>query len=167
MIGKIIFPINFDVLIKIIYTQPNNMNKLLKISFVILVFTLLANKGFSQTSIAYYNSTDSKIGLAHNFSEKLWAEARVYTTFEDFDSEVVLCYNAYKKENYNFYLGLGVDLVEWFEYDPDILIPIGVQFAPFEKFKNLSFHVEFQAVIKDHDSILQSSLGLRYTFGKK
>ena len=141
------------------------MNKLLKISFVILVFTLLANKGFSQTSISYYNSADSKIGLAHNFSEKLWGEARVYTSFEEYDSgvELVLCYNALIIQDYSFYLGLGAKLSE----DSGVVVPIGVQFAPFDKFKELSLHVELQPVFSEYENRLQSSIGIRYTFGKK
>jgi len=141
------------------------MNKLLKISFVILLFTLIANNGFSQTSISYYNSADSKIGLAHNFSEKLWAEARIYAALEDFDpgAELALCYNVLKIEGYQFYFGLGAMLKE----DNGLIVPLGVQFAPFEKFKNLSLHIELQPVFQENRDKLQSSLGLRYTFGKK
>lgn len=139
------------------------MNKLFKISLVILLFTLIANKGFSQTSLAYYNSSDSKIGLAYNFSEKLWGEARVGVTFEDFNTDLILCYNALEINNYNFYLGLGAQLTD----DSALIIPIGVQVAPFEKFKELSLHVELQPVITDYDTMLHSSIGLRYTFGKK
>ena len=126
------------------------MNKLIKILFVILLFTLIANKGFSQTSISYYNSSDSKIGLAHNFSEKLWGEARVAVTFEDFNTDFVLSYNVFQIND-----------------DSGLIIPIGVQVAPFEKFKELSLHVELQPIFTENDSKLQSSIGLRYTFGKK
>jgi len=141
------------------------MIKLLKISFIILAFTLLANKGFSQTSISYYNSADSKIGLSHNFTEKLWGEARVYTTFEEYDAgvELVMCYNALRKENYSFYFGLGAMLKDYNGF----IVPIGVQFAPFEKFKELSLHVELQPEFSEYDNRLQSSIGIRYTFGKK
>ena len=139
------------------------MNRFFKISFVILLFTLIANKGFSQTSISYYNSSDSKIGLAHNFSEKLWGEARLAVTFEDFNTDFVLCYNAFEINNYNLYLGLGAQIND----DSGLIIPIGVQVAPFEKFKELSLHVELQPIFTENDSKLQSSIGLRYTFGKK
>ena len=139
------------------------MNRFFKISFVILLFTLIANKGFSQTSISYYNSSDSKIGLAHNFSEKLWGEARLAVTFEDFNTDFVLCYNAFEINNYNLYLGLGAQIND----DSGLIIPIGVQVAPFEKFKELSLHVELQPIFTENDSKLQSSIGLRYTFGNK
>ncbi len=139
------------------------MNKLIKISFVILLFTLIANKGFSQTSISYYNSSDSKVGLAHNFTDNLWGEARVAVTFEDFNTDFVLCYNAFEINNYNLYLGLGAQIND----DSGLIIPIGVQVAPFEKFKELSLHVELQPIFTENDNKLQSSIGLRYTFGKK
>jgi hypothetical protein len=138
------------------------MNKLLKITFVLLLFTLTANNSFSQTSISYYNSSDSKIGLAHNFTEKLWGEARVAVTFEDFNNDFVLCYNAFKINNYNLYLGLGAQIND----DSGLIVPIGVQVTPFEKFKELSLHVELQTIFTDKDTKLQSSIGLRYIFGK-
>ncbi len=139
------------------------MNKLFKISFVILLFTLIANKGFSQTSVSYFNSSESKVGLAHNFSEKLWGEARLAVTFENFNTDFVLCYNAFNVKDYNFYLGLGAQITD----DSGLIIPIGVQVAPFEKFKELSLHVELQPIFTENDNKLQSSIGLRYTFGKK
>ena len=139
------------------------MNKLFKITFVFLLFTLIANKGFSQTSLAYYSSSDSKISLAQNFTEKIWGELRVDLTFDDLNTDFVLCYNAFKGKEYNFYLGLGARV----RNDSGIIVPIGVQVAPFEKFKELSLHVELQPIFTDKDNKLQSSIGMRYTFGKR
>ncbi|RZT97515.1 hypothetical protein EV201_2186 [Ancylomarina subtilis] len=139
------------------------MNNLFKISLFILLLTLVANKGFSQTSLAYYNSSDSKIGLAHNFTPKLWGEARLSLTFKDLNTEFVLCYDALKLKDYNFYLGLGAQIRD----ESGLVIPIGVQVAPFEKFKNLSLQVELLPIFTDYDTMLQSSIGVRYTFGKK
>lgn len=138
------------------------MNKLLKITFVILLLTLIATKGFSQTSLAYYNSSDSKISLAQNFTEKLWGEVRIALTFEDFNTDFVLCYNVFEVNNYNFYLGLGAQMRD----DSGLIIPIGVQVAPFEKFKELSLHVELQPTFLEDENLLHSSIGIRYTFGK-
>lgn len=138
------------------------MDRLLKISFIIIILTLIANKGFSQTSLAYYNSSDSKISLAQTFTEKLWGEVRVAVTFEDFNTDFVLCYNAFEVNDYNFYLGLGAQV----RNDSGLIIPIGVQVAPFEKFKELSLQVEIQPVFTDYDTMLHSSIGIRYTFGK-
>ena len=138
------------------------MNNLFKISLFILLLTLVANKGFSQTSLAYYNSSDSKIGLAHHFTEKIWGEARLSLTFEDLNTEFVLCYDALKLKDYNFYVGLGAQIRD----ESGFVIPIGVQVAPFENFKNLSLHVELLPIFTDYDTMLQSSIGIRYTFGK-
>lgn len=140
------------------------MKKRFKITFILALFTLLANKGYSQTSIAYYNSSESKIGLAYNFSEKLWGEARLAVTFEEFNTDLVMCYNALKINDYNIYLGVGAQINE---EEAGIIVPIGVQFAPFEKFKELSLHVELQPLFTDYDTYLKSSIGIRYTFGKK
>lgn len=125
--------------------------------------TFIGHKAFSQVSLSYYNSSESKIGLAYNFSDKIWGEARVAANFDKFKTDVVLCYNAIEVNNYNFYLGLGVQLND----DQNIVMPIGVHFSPFEKFKELALNVEFQPIFTDGDQMLQSSIGIRYTFGKK
>lgn len=138
------------------------MDKLIKISLIIFAFALIGNKSFSQTSLAYYNSSDSKIGLAHHFTEKIWGEARLSLTFEDLNTEFVLCYDALKLKDYNFYVGLGAQIRD----ESGFVIPIGVQLAPFENFKNLSLHVELLPIFTDYESMLQSSIGIRYTFGK-
>jgi hypothetical protein len=86
------------------------------------------------------------------------------TSIENITPELVVNYNVSRKENHNIYLGLGVNL----NYFNGIVVPIGVQFTPIEKFKNFSLHIEFQPTIDfENDVLLQSSWGLRYRFEKK
>jgi hypothetical protein len=75
----------------------------------------------------------------------------------------VLCYNIVKKDKHNIYVGLGGNV----NYFNGIVVPIGVQFSPFEKLDKFSFHIEFQPTIDfESATLLQSSWGLRYRFGK-
>lgn len=138
-----------------------------KIKFVVLLglLSLLSLKGFSQMSVSYYSSSLSKIGLAYNFSDKIWSELRLYsnTSIDDLTPELVLCYNIVEKEKHNVYLGLGGNM----NYFTGFVLPVGVQFTPVEKFKRFSLHIELQPTLDlESDLMIQSSWGLRYKFGK-
>ena len=85
------------------------------------------------------------------------------TTVDDITPELVICYNIVKKERHNIYLGLGGNV----NYFTGFVLPVGVQFTPFEKFDRFSLHIELQPTLDiDSDLIIQSSWGLRYKFGK-
>ncbi|MCF8219453.1 MAG: hypothetical protein K9J21_10805 [Bacteroidales bacterium] len=138
-----------------------------KIKFVVILglLSLLSLKGFSQMSVSYYSSSLSKIGLAYNFSDKIWSELRLYsnTSIDDLTPELVLCYNIVEKEKHNVYLGLGGNM----NYFTGFVLPVGVQFTPVEKFKRFSLHIELQPTLDlESDLMIQSSWGLRYKFGK-
>ena len=142
------------------------MNKF-KITFLAaILFTISQLDGFSQLSISYYSSTISKIGLGYNFQGRVWTELRIYsyTSVDYFTPELALCYNFVKKENYNAYFGLGANT----NYFKGIILPLGVQFTPFEKANHFSLHIEFSPDLdfKRDDIIIQSSWGIRYRFGK-
>jgi len=143
------------------------MTKQTRILLLIGLLSLLSVKGFSQLSISYYASSLSKIGLGYNFNDKLWGELRLYsnTTFDDITPELVFCYNIVKKERHDIYLGLGANV----GYMAGFVMPVGVQFIPLENFDRFSLHIEFQPTLdtRNQEFILQSSCGLRYTFGKK
>jgi hypothetical protein len=141
------------------------MKQLTKIGLTLFILTCFYNHGFSQLSVSYYNSSLSKIGLGYNFSEKVWNELRLYsnTAMGDLTPELVVCYNIVDKEKHNIYAGIG-GVVNYFN---GIVVPIGVQFTPFEKLDKFSLHIEIQPSFDfENDPILQSSWGLRYKFGK-
>jgi hypothetical protein len=142
----------------------------MKKSFQILIlfglFSLLGVKGFSQVSVSYYSSSFSKMGVGYHFGDRLWSELRVYgnTSLSDFTPELVICFNIVKKEKHNVYLGFGGNINVFTGF----VLPIGVQFSPFEKLERFSFHIEFQPTLDlDNDLFLLSAWGLRYKFGKK
>lgn len=142
------------------------MTKQIRILILTGLFSILCLKGFSQLSISYYSSSFSKIGLGYNFNDRVWSELRLYsnTTVDDITPELVICYNIVKNEKHNIYLGLGGNV----NYFNGFVLPVGVQFTPFEKFNRFLLHIELQPTLDiESDLIIQSSWGLRYTFGKK
>lgn len=142
------------------------MKSLKKTSLLLIIIIFLALKGSAQISVSFYNSSLSKIGVAYNFNDKIWTELRVMsnTVFEDITPELVVCYNVINKEKYRMYAGVG-GVVNYFN---GIVLPVGVQFSPFEKLADFSLHIECQPTFDfESEFLLQSSWGLRYMFNKK
>jgi hypothetical protein len=140
------------------------MNRLTKFGLTIFILTLFCTNGFSQFSVSFYDSSVSKIGVGYNFTDKVWSELRIYsgTRIDDVTPELVVCYNFINKENHNIYAGIG-GVANYFN---GLVIPVGVQFTPIEKFDKFSLHVEIQPVIRDYNSFIQASWGLRHKFGR-
>lgn len=139
------------------------MKQTIKTLVLIGLISFMSNNAFSQIGVSYYSSSFSKIGLSYNFSNRLWSEVRLYsnTTFYDLTPELVLCYNFVNKERYNIYAGVG-GVVNYYN---GIIVPIGVQFTPFEKFDKFSLHIELQPTLDfGNTPIVQSSWGIRYKF---
>ena len=132
----------------------------------IFCFSILSNSSFGQLSMSYQFSSLNKIGLAYNFSKRFWTELRIYsnTFVDDFTPELVFLYNASVKERHEIYFGAGA-VVNFFS---GIVIPIGLEFRPFENFQRFSMQIEFEPTIDfgNENLAFQSSAGVRYTFGK-
>ena len=143
------------------------MKKNILIFGFIFGFLSISNSGFGQLSTSYQYSSLNKIGIAYNFSQRFWTELRIYsnTYLEDITPEVALLYNASVKERHEIYFGIG-GVINYFS---GIILPIGLQFRPFENFKQFSLQIEFEPIIDigADDLLFQSSAGIRYTFGKK
>ena len=130
------------------------------------LLALMPVAAFSQLSISFYSSNLSKIGLAYDFSPRFWSELRLYsnTDLSNITPELVFCFNVANREYHKVYLGLGVNV----NYFTGFVMPIGVQFSPFEKFNRFSLHIELEPTLdfSSEDVILQSSWGIRYNFLK-
>ncbi len=130
------------------------------------LLALMPVAAFSQLSISFYSSNLSKIGLAYDFSPRFWSELRLYsnTDLSNITPELVFCFNVADREYHKVYLGLGVNV----NYFTGFVMPIGVQFSPFEKFNRFSMHIELEPTLdfSSEDFILQSSWGIRYKFLK-
>ena len=133
------------------------------LGIISLLFCLWGN---AQVSVSYYSSSLSKAGIAYDFNERVWGELRVYenTMLKDITPELVFCYNTTSKETHQAYVGLGVNINQL----TGIVLPVGVQFSPTEKWNRFSLHIELQPTFDfgNRRTILQSAWGLRYKFLK-
>jgi hypothetical protein len=137
-----------------------------KVLIIVALLGISSVTAFSQLSVSYYSSNLSKIGLAYNLSNRVWTELRLYSNTEIYDltPELVLCYNIVNKEQHNIYVGFGGNV----NYFTGFVLPVGVQFTPFEKLERFSLHIELQPALDfGYESIIiQSSWGIRYKFIK-
>jgi hypothetical protein len=140
------------------------MKKLIKVLALTGLLAALPVAGFSQLSVSYYFSNLSKIGLAYDFGPRFWTEMRLYsdTDIANITPELVFCFNVVNREQHKIYLGLGANV----NYFTGFVLPLGVQFSPFEKFNRFSLHIELEPTIDfgTEDLIIQSSAGIRYKF---
>ena len=136
----------------------NPLNKTL----LILILLLFCFWGNAQVSISYYSSSISKTGVAYDFNDRLWGELRIYgnTFLHEITPELVFCYNTTTKETHQVYAGLGLNV----NIFTGVVLPVGLQFSPTQKWYRFSLHIEFQPTFDfGHGrTIIQSSWGLRY-----
>jgi len=142
------------------------MKKLIKVLVLTGMLAVLPVAAFSQLSVSYYFSNLSKIGLGYDFGPRFWTELRLYsdTDLSNITPELIFCYNAVTREQHNIYLGLGVNV----NYLTGFVLPVGVQFSPFEKLNRFSMHIELEPTLdfSSEDLIIQASAGIRYKFIK-
>jgi hypothetical protein len=143
------------------------MKKLIKALALTGLLVALPVAGFSQLSVSYYFSNLSKIGLAYDFGPRFWTELRLYgdTEISNITPELVFCFNVVSRDQHNIYVGLGAN----YNYFTGFVLPVGVQFSPFEKFNRFSMHIELEPTLdfSSEDLIIQASAGIRYKFIKK
>lgn len=140
------------------------MSKPLKTTFFLLLLFSF-NEANSQISVSFYgNAHNSKVGVAYDFNEKLWAEVRLYsgTSLGNITAEAVLNYNFLRRETYETYFGGGIVVNNL----NGLILPVGARFTPFESLENFSFHIELQPMyeVDYEDVILYGFGGIRYKF---
>ena len=142
------------------------MKKITKVLVLIGMLATLPVTSFSQLSVSYYFSNLSKIGLAYDFGPRFWTELRLYsdTEISNITPELVFCFNVVNREQHRIYLGIGANV----NYLTGFVLPVGVQFSPFEKFNRFSMHIELEPTFDfgSEGLIIQSSAGIRYKFIK-
>ncbi|CAM4356302.1 hypothetical protein [Gillisia limnaea] len=141
------------------------MSKITLKAIFILSLLFSFNQAKAQLSVSYFgNSANSKVGVGYDFNEKLWTELRIYsgTSLENVTAEAVLNYNFLRREKYRTYVGGGVVVNNL----NGVVVPIGVQFTPFESLNNFSFHIELQAMYEvDYEDLFINGFGgIRYKF---
>lgn len=138
--------------------------KSLKLLFALGLFLMYTNSNAQLTASFYQNNINSKFAVGYEFSEKLWADVRIYsgTSIDDITPEFVLNYNFIRKENYFSYVGGGVIL----NNINGIVLPLGIGIKPFENLKNFSINIEFNPIYEFdlNDLFLTGFIGIRYRF---
>ena len=135
------------------------IQSIMKKAFVFL-FGVFPSIVFAQLGVSYHQSGLPFVGVNYSFQNKLRVETRVGADnyLNNLSLEGVITYDLLKKEEYEFYAGLGGRANVF----PGLVVPIGLNFYPFEK-KQFGFNIEL-APIFGKDDLLRGSWGIRYRF---
>ncbi len=127
---------------------------------IITLLIALPTISFGQLGISFHQSNLPFIGLNYEIKNKIRAELRVGTDiyFDAISVEGVMTYDILKKEDYEFYAGLGVRTNDF----TGLVIPIGLNIYPLTT-KQFGFQIELSPIVGD-DNILRGSWGIRYRF---
>lgn len=117
----------------------------------------------AQFGVSFHQSNLPFVGLNYEIKNKLRPEIRVGTDnyFDALSIEGILSYDLFKKQEYDFYAGIGVR-VNGFS---GIVVPLGLHIYPLST-KQFGFHIELAPIIRE-ESLLRGSWGIRYRFNKK
>lgn len=131
---------------------------------LVFFFIALPAIAFSQVGVSFHQSNLPFVGVNYEIKDRFRPEARIGVDnyFEELSLEGVVTYDFLKKEDYEFYGGVGgrVNSLD------GLVIPAGVNIFPLGN-KQFGFHLEAAALLGEN-SILRGSWGIRYRFsGRK
>lgn len=131
--------------------------------FIIVILTIVPSIAFGQLGISFHQSNLPFIGINYTIKDKIRPELRIGTDnyFESISIEGILTYDLLKKEDYEFYAGLGIRTGNF----TGLVIPAGLNIYPLPT-KQFGFHIELTPIIGE-ENILRGSWGIRYRFQKK
>lgn len=149
-----------------------NQKVLGKIIIIIIMFTT-PSIAFGQFGINYNQSKLPFVGLSFEIKDRFKPEVRLGTDnyFENITIESILSYDIINNDEYEFYGGFGVRILnsntipeplESLGFVPDFVISMGFIFYPLAS-KNFGFQMELAPLI-GVSNILRGSLGIRYRF---
>jgi len=129
-----------------------------KVIFIIWISICAYGSSKAQIGVAFHQSNIPFIGVNYQVSERFLPELRVSTDnfFANTTLELSLNYLIIKKEDYQFYSGIGARS-QVFE---GVVIPVGVNYYPFEN-KNFGFHVELAGLFGE-SNLMRGSWGIRF-----
>lgn len=120
-----------------------------------------------QVSLSYQYSSLNKFGIGYDFTPQIRSELRLYsnTYIGDITPELVFMFNLKTRDTHEIYAGVGGVM----NYFNGILVPAGIRVRPFENLRGLAFVIELEPTydFDMEDILIQSSAGIRYTFGRK
>ncbi len=128
-----------------------------------VLLLLGANVSFGQLGISFHQSNIPFIGVNYEIKDRLITELRIGTDnyFESTSVEGALMYKILRKDDFDFYGGIGARMNGF----DGIVIPIGVNMYPFPT-KKFGFHIEAAPIVGE-DFVLRGSWGIRYRFRKE
>ena len=129
---------------------------------VLMLIVIFPAISFAQLGVSFHQSNLPFIGVNYQVTERLRPELRVgVDNFVDITSvEAVITYDLVKKEDYEFYAGIGGRVNGY----AGVVVPIGLNIYPLP-YKQFGFHIEM-APIAGEDFLLRGSWGIRYRFKK-
>lgn len=130
---------------------------------LMLLFIFSPSLLFAQFGVSFHQSNLPFVGVNYEIKNKLRPEIRVGTDnyFDALSIEGILTYDLSKKQEYDFYAGIGAR-VNGFS---GIVVPLGLNVYPLST-KQFGFHIELTPIIGE-ESLLRGSWGIRYRFNKK
>lgn len=125
-----------------------------------LLAQIIPRSASAQLGVGYHQSQLSFLGVNYEIKNRFKPELRISTNLfsEDISVEALALYDVINKEDYEFYVGLGIRS----PVDEGIVIPVGLNIYPLP-YKNFGFHMELAAIASD-GGILRGSWGIRYRF---
>jgi hypothetical protein len=131
--------------------------------FLISVYSFFPVMAMAQLGVNFHQSNVPFVGINYQISNKVRTELRLGADnyFELISVEGVATYDILKKDEYEFYAGLGFRTNNF----TGIVIPVGINIYPLTT-KQFGFHIELAPIVGD-GNILRGSWGIRYRFAKK
>lgn len=118
-----------------------------------------------QLGVNIHQSNLPFAGVNYEFFDNLRPELRIgidqYLDNVSFEGAVM--YDILNKEDYEWYAGAGVYIMNDFDNNLELSIPVGFNFYPFAN-KNFGFHLELAPLIAGNYDKLRGSWGIRYRF---
>ena len=130
---------------------------------IVLLLIVIPSISFAQLGIAFHQSNLPFIGLNYEIKGKLRPELRIGTDnyFDAISVEGIVSYDILKKEDYEFYAGVGFRTNDF----TGVVIPVGLNIYPLST-KQFGFHIELSPIVGD-DNLVRGSWGIRYRFNRK
>ncbi len=131
--------------------------------YIIVLFTVVPSIIFGQLGVSFHQSNLPFIGINYQIKNKIRPELRIGIDnyIEIISVEAVVTYDLIKKDDYEFYAGLGIRGNDF----EGLVIPVGLNIYPLT-IKQFGFHIEI-APIFGEGTLVRGSWGIRYRFPKK
>lgn len=145
--------------------------KKLALLFIIII-GLKTNSVSAQMGVSYY-PIQSIISINSDTEKMFWADLRMETnTFiSNVNFELNGFYNFKRKENINYYIGLGINVNPFYSLEGlsatnGYLLPLGCRIKPFSKIRNIQLAFEIAPYLNPdfEGGQIRSLLGIAYNF---